>query len=96
MTDEVKRQRILSGMQPTNDSLHLGNYLGALVHRVKLQNDFDAYSFVADLHSLTVPTDQKLLRSLTRLTASQSIVACVNATGSPAFIQSELPSPPPP
>ena len=47
--------RILSGMQPTSDSLHLGNYLGALVNWVKLQDDFDAYYFVADLHALTVP-----------------------------------------
>ena len=49
--------RILSGMQPTSDSLHLGNYLGALVSWVALQDDFDAYYFVADLHALTVPTD---------------------------------------
>ena len=51
------RPRILSGMQPTSDSLHLGNYLGALVNWVGLQEDFDAYYFVADLHALTVPTD---------------------------------------
>ena len=40
--------RILSGMQPTSDSLHLGNYLGALVNWVRLQDDFDAFYFVAD------------------------------------------------
>ena len=40
-------------MQPTSDSLHLGNYLGALVNWVGLQEDFDAYYFVADLHALT-------------------------------------------
>ena len=48
--------RILSGMQPTSDSLHLGNYLGALVNWVGLQDGFEAYYFVADLHALTVPT----------------------------------------
>ena len=58
--------RILSGMQPTSDSLHLGNYLGALVNWVKLQDDFDAYYFVADLHALTVPTDPAVLRQRTR------------------------------
>jgi tryptophanyl-tRNA synthetase len=51
------RPRILSGMQPTSDSLHLGNYLGALVNWVGLQEEFDAFYFVADLHALTVPTD---------------------------------------
>ena len=63
--------RILSGMQPTSDSLHLGNYLGALVNWVTLQDDFDAYYFVADLHALTVPTDPEVLRHRTRVTAAQ-------------------------
>ncbi|HOA88190.1 tryptophan--tRNA ligase [Propioniciclava tarda] len=94
MTDEVKRQRILSGMQPTNDSLHLGNYLGALVNWVKLQDDFDAYYFVADLHALTVPTDPKLLRARTRLTAAQYIAAGVDPTRSPVFVQSHVPEHP--
>ena len=62
--------RILSGMQPTSDSLHLGNYLGALVNWVTLQDDFDAYYFVADLHALTVPTDPEVLRARTRATAA--------------------------
>ena len=57
--------RILSGMQPTSDSLHLGNYLGALVNWVGLQDGFDAYYFVADLHALTVPTEPEVLRHRT-------------------------------
>ncbi|HYN30558.1 MAG TPA: tryptophan--tRNA ligase, partial [Dermatophilaceae bacterium] len=62
---QAARPRILSGMQPTSDSLHLGNYLGALVNWVGLQEDFDAYYFVADLHSLTVPTDPEVRRHRT-------------------------------
>ena len=46
--------RSLSGMQPTSDSLHLGNYIGALVEWVRLQETHDAFYFVADLHALTV------------------------------------------
>ena len=61
------RPRILSGMQPTSDSLHLGNYLGALVNWVRLQDEFDAYYFVADLHALTVPTEPEVLRRRTRV-----------------------------
>ena len=47
--------RILSGMQPTSDSLHLGNYIGALVNWVRCRTEFDAFYFVANLHALTVP-----------------------------------------
>jgi tryptophanyl-tRNA synthetase len=84
------RPRILSGMQPTSDSLHLGNYLGALVNWVKLQDDFDAYYFVADLHALTVPTDPAVLRHRTRVTAAQFIAGGVDPTRSAVFCQSHL------
>ena len=57
----VHSPRIFSGIQPSGN-FHLGNYLGALVNWVGLQEDFDAYYFVADLHSLTVPTDPQVLR----------------------------------
>lgn len=82
--------RILSGMQPTSDSLHLGNYLGALVNWVSLQEDFDAYYFVADLHSLTVPTDPQVLRERTRVTAAQFIAGGVDPQRSAVFCQSHV------
>ncbi len=91
---KARRERILSGMQPTNDSLHLGNYLGALLNWVHLQDDFDAYYFVADLHALTVPTDPKLVRRRTRLTAAQYIAAGVDPERSPVFVQSHVPEHP--
>ena len=53
----VPRQRILSGMQPSAGSLHLGNYLGALVHWVRLQETYDAVFFIPDLHAITVAQD---------------------------------------
>ena len=82
--------RILSGMQPTSDSLHLGNYLGALVNWVKLQDDYDAYYFVADLHALTVPTDPAVLRKRTRETAAQFIAGGVDPERSAVFCQSHV------
>jgi tryptophanyl-tRNA synthetase len=82
--------RILSGMQPTSDSLHLGNYLGALVNWVKLQDDFDAYYFVADLHALTVQTDPEVLRHRTRVTAAQFIAGGVDPKRSAVFCQSHI------
>ena len=77
-------------MQPTSDSLHLGNYLGALVNWVKLQDEFDAFYFVADLHALTVPTDPAVLRKRTRATAAQFIAGGVDPKTSAVFCQSHV------
>lgn len=78
-------------MQPTSDSLHLGNYLGALVNWVGLQEkDFDTFYFVADLHALTVPTDPQVLRQRTRITAAQFLAAGVDAERSAVFCQSHV------
>ena len=62
---------ILSGMQPSSDSLHLGNYIGALSNWVAMQDEFDAFFCVVDLHAITVPQDPKELRERTRSTAAQ-------------------------
>lgn len=78
-------------MQPTSDSLHLGNYLGALVNWVGLQEkDFDTFYFVADLHALTVPTDPQVLRQRTRITAAQFLAAGVDPERSAVFCQSHV------
>ncbi len=83
--------RILSGMQPTSDSLHLGNYIGALVNWVTLQDkEFDAFYFVANLHALTVPTDPAVLRRRTRETAAQFIAGGVDPKRSTLFLQSDI------
>ncbi len=86
-----QRPRSLSGMQPTSDSLHIGNYLGALVNWVDLQERFDAFYFVADLHALTVPTDPEVIRRRTRVTAAQFIAGGVDPQRSAVFCQSHLP-----
>ncbi len=83
--------RILSGMQPTSDSLHLGNYLGALVNWVALQEGHDAFYCVVDLHALTVPVEPETLRRRTRVTAAQYLAAGVDPTRSTVFVQSHVP-----
>ena len=85
------RPRILSGMQPTSDSLHLGNYLGALVNWVALQDDYDALYTVVDLHALTVAPDPAQLRDRTRRTAAQYLAAGVDPARSVLFVQSHVP-----
>jgi tryptophanyl-tRNA synthetase len=83
--------RLLSGMQPTADSLHLGNYLGALAHWVALQDSHEAFFFIADQHAITVEHDPALLRSRTRVTAAQFLAAGVDPERSVLFVQSHVP-----
>ena len=66
-----RRPRVLSGIQPTADSFHLGNYLGAVRQWVALQDDHDAFYFIPDLHAITVEHDPKTLAARTRNAAAQ-------------------------
>jgi tryptophanyl-tRNA synthetase len=77
-------------MQPTADSLHLGNYLGALRQWVALQEDHDAFYCVVDLHAITMGHDPELLRQRTRVTAAQYLAAGVDPEVSTLFLQSHV------
>lgn len=79
-------------MQPSADSLHLGNYLGALTNWVAMQEEFNAYYMIADLHAITVPQDPKQLRDNTRRTAAQYLAAGIDPKKSALFIQSQAPA----
>ena len=79
-------------MQPSADSLHLGNYLGALTNWVKMQDDFNAYYMIVDLHAITVPQDPKQLRDNTRRTAAQYLAAGIDPEKSALFVQSQVPA----
>lgn len=85
------RPRILSGMQPTDDTLHLGNYIGALRQWVALQDSYDALYCVVDLHALTVGPDPERLRERTRRTAAQYLAGGVDPERSALFVQSHVP-----
>ena len=85
------RPRILSGMQPTSDSLHLGNLLGALRQWVSLQDTHDALYCVVALHALTVQVDPAVLRQRTRRTAAQYLAAGVDPERASLFVQSHVP-----
>lgn len=90
MGDEQK-PRVLSGIQPTSDSFHLGNYLGALRNWVSLQADHDAFYFVVDLHAITMPQDPKLLRERTRRSAAQLMAVGIDPERCTLFVQSHVP-----
>jgi len=89
-TPEV-RPRVLSGIQPTADSYHLGNYLGAVRNWGILQADYEPFFFIADQHAITVEVDPKVLRRRTLVAAAQLLAAGVDPERSAIFIQSHLP-----
>jgi tryptophanyl-tRNA synthetase len=78
-------------MQPTADSLHLGNYLGALRQWVALQDDYDVFYFVADLHAITTEIDPTAVRRRTRATAAQYLAGGVDVDRATLFVQSHVP-----
>jgi tryptophanyl-tRNA synthetase len=91
-TTPTARPRVLSGIQPTADSFHLGNYLGALRQWVALQEDFEPFYFIADLHAITVEQDPKVLRERTLVSAAQLVAAGVDAARATIFVQSQVPA----
>ncbi|MDA2965104.1 MAG: tryptophan--tRNA ligase [Actinomycetota bacterium] len=88
----MSNKRVLSGIQPTHDSFHLGNYLGALKQWVELQENNDAFYCVVDLHALTVETDPKLLQQRTLISAAQLIAIGIDPDKSTLFVQSQVPA----
>ena len=84
-------KRVLSGIQPTSESFHLGNYLGALRQWVALQQGNDAYYCVVDLHALTNDIDPAVFRRRTLASAAQLIAIGIDPKVSTIFVQSHLP-----
>ncbi|MFF6907790.1 tryptophan--tRNA ligase [Streptomyces sp. NPDC012389] len=82
---------MLSGIQPTAGSFHLGNYLGAVRQWVALQETHDAFYMVVDLHAITVPQDPAELRANTRLAVAQLLAAGLDPERCTLFVQSHVP-----
>ena len=83
-------KRVLSGIQPTSDSFHLGNYLGAVKQWVELQDGHDAFYCIVDLHALTIETDPALLRKRTLASAAQLLALGISPDKSTLFVQSQV------
>lgn len=96
MSTTTGPSRILSGVQPTSDSLHLGNALGAITQWVALQDDhpdeYEAFFCVVDLHAITVAQDPEALRRRTLVTAAQYLALGIDPTRSTVFVQSHVPA----
>jgi tryptophanyl-tRNA synthetase len=88
---QADRQRVLSGIQPTSASYHLGNYLGALKQWAAMQETYEVFYFLADLHALTAePPPPELLTERSRQAAAQLIAAGVDPERSAIFLQSHV------
>src|SRR4051794_13689908 len=87
----VPLPRVLSGIQPTADSFHLGNYVGALRQWVALQDGYEAFYCVVDLHAITMEWDPEALRRRTLVSAAQLVALGVDPGRSTLFVQSHVP-----
>jgi tryptophanyl-tRNA synthetase len=85
------RPRVLSGIQPTAESFHLGNYLGAIRHWVALQETHDAFYCVVDLHAITAGHEPQQLRQRTRISAAQLLALGLDPERCTLFVQSQVP-----
>lgn len=87
----MAKPRAFSGIQPTADSFHLGNYLGAIRQWVTLQDTHDAFYCVVDLHAITMPQDRAELRRRTRVAAAQLLASGLDMNKCTVFVQSHVP-----
>ncbi|HEY9312744.1 tryptophan--tRNA ligase [Williamsia sp.] len=91
-TKPARRKRVLSGIQPTSDSFHLGNYLGAVQQWVRLQDEFEqAFYFIPDMHAITTAHDPKALRDRSRRSVAQLLALGVDPARSTIYLQSHVP-----
>lgn len=86
----MTQPRVLSGIQPTADSFHVGNYLGALQHWVKLQETHDSFYMIADLHALTVAPDPADLSRRTLNSFAQLVAMGIDPERATIFVQSQV------
>jgi len=83
--------RVLSGIQPTSDSFHVGNHLGALQNWVAMQETHECVYFIADMHAITVEQDPKTLRNRTLLSYAQLLALGIDPNRSTLIVQSHVP-----
>ena len=84
-------QRVLSGIQPTSDSFHVGNHLGALQNWVAMQETHECVYFIADMHAITVEQDPAQLRQRTLLSYAQLLALGIDPNRSTLIVQSHIP-----
>ena len=84
------KERVLSGVRSTGN-LHLGNYFGAIKNFIQMQEDYEAYFFIANLHALTTHPDPELLKKSVRATLVEYIACGLDPDKSTIYVQSDVP-----
>jgi tryptophanyl-tRNA synthetase len=84
------KERVLSGVRSTGN-LHLGNYFGAIKNFIQMQEDYEAYFFIANLHALTTHPDPELLKKSVRATLVEYIACGLDPEKSTIYVQSDIP-----
>lgn len=87
----MNKPRVLSGIQPTSDSFHIGNHLGALQNWVSMQETHECVYFIADMHAITVEQDPKLLKDRTLASYAQLLALGIDPKKSILLVQSQVP-----
>jgi len=87
----MAKPSVLSGIQPTADSFHIGNYFGALRQWVSLQETHDCFYSVVDLHAITSEFDPKVLKKRTLTSFAQLLAVGIDTNKSTIFVQSQVP-----
>ncbi|XP_042411641.1 tryptophan--tRNA ligase, chloroplastic/mitochondrial-like isoform X2 [Zingiber officinale] len=89
LSPSPSKKRVVSGVQPTG-SVHLGNYLGAIKNWVLLQDTYDTFFFIVDLHAITLPYDASELSKATRSTAALYLACGIDPSKASVFLQSHV------
>ena len=87
----MSKPRVLSGIQPTSDSFHIGNHLGALQNWVAMQETHECVYFIADMHAITVEQDPKQLKERTLVSYAQLLALGIDPKRSILLVQSQVP-----
>ena len=87
----ANKPSVLSGIQPTADSFHIGNWFGALRQWVQMQETHNCFYSVVDLHAITAEFEPKLLKKRTLTSFAQLLAVGVDPSKSTIFVQSQVP-----
>jgi len=87
----MAKPSVLSGIQPTADSFHIGNYFGALRQWVQMQDTHECFYAVVDLHAITAEFDPKILKKRTLTSFAQLLAVGIDTKKSTVFVQSQVP-----
>jgi tryptophanyl-tRNA synthetase len=86
----MNKPTVLSGIRPTG-YLHLGNYFGAVQNFIRMQDDFNCFFFIADIHSLTTHPTPENLQSGVRQVLAEYLACGIDPEKATIFIQSDVP-----